>query len=73
MSILKLWAPSALSVELVKGDDKSSFIPPVNMVKATATYKSVSMSGYWDLPGDIGICQGIWRFLYRMAMVIGSK
>ena len=53
MSRLKVWAPNAVNVELVKGDDKSSFIPPINMVKTTITYKNVSISGYWELPMDI--------------------
>ncbi|MGZ6347530.1 MAG: hypothetical protein ACXWNC_08205, partial [Anaerolineales bacterium] len=53
MSLSKVWAPNAVSIELVKGRDKSSFTPPINLVGTTVTYKNVSISGYWELPSTI--------------------
>lgn len=53
MNTLTVWAPNAIGVELVNGEDKSSFSTPVTLVKTSVTYKNVAMSGYWGLPGGV--------------------
>ncbi len=51
MEKLTVWAPNARKVELVKGD-KTSFSPPIDLVRTTVSFKGAQMPGYWELaPG----------------------
>jgi 1,4-alpha-glucan branching enzyme len=51
MKNLQLWAPNALSVELVTGDGLS-FVPPILMEETSAEYRGTTMDGYWQLPAE---------------------
>src|SRR4051812_41177654 len=54
MNQLKVCAPNAQSVELVKSD-KQSFVPAVALNPTTVTYRGTTISGYWQVPAGTSV------------------
>lgn len=52
MDNLTVWAPNAISVELVTGEDRLSFDPPLFFVETTAVYNNKTLTGYWGVPDN---------------------